>query len=44
MQLMLIASANSPTVVELIVGLIGVLFIGELSNYNFSDIQKACFN
>ena len=30
------ASTNSPTVVELIVEL-----IGELLNYNFSDFQKA---
>ena len=39
----LLASANSTTVVELIVELIGELFIVELLNYNFSDFQKACF-
>ena len=31
-------SANSTTVVELIVELIGELFIVELLNYNFSDL------
>ena len=42
-RLRLLASANSTTVVELIVELIGELFIVELLNYNFSDFQKACF-
>ena len=42
--LRLVASANSPTIVELIVELIRELFIGELLNYNFLDFQKACFN
>ena len=39
--LRLVASAYSPTIVELIVELIGELFIGELLNYNFSGFQKA---
>ena len=43
-MLRLLASANSTTVVELIVELIGELFIGELLNFTFSDSQKACFN
>ena len=43
-RLRLVASTNSTTVVELIVELIGELFIGELLNYNFLDSQKACFN
>ena len=42
--LRLLASANSTTVVELIVELIGELFIVELLNYNFLGSQKACFN
>ena len=42
--LRLVASVYSPTIVELIVELLGELFIAELLNYNFSDFQKACFN
>ena len=41
---LVVASANSPTVVEFLVELIGELFIEELLNYNFSNFQKACFN
>ena len=43
-QLRLLASANSTTVVELIVELIGELFIvGELSYCNYLEFLKACF-
>ena len=44
LSLRLLASANSTTIVELIVELIGELFVVELLNYNFSNSQKACFN
>ena len=39
----LIASANSPAVVELIVELIGELFIVELLYCNYLEFLKACF-
>ena len=39
-ELKLVASAYSPTIVELI----GELFIGELLNYNFSDFPNVFFN
>ena len=41
--LRLVASANSPTVVELIVELIGELFIVELLYCNYLEFLKACF-
>ena len=39
----LVASANSPTVVEFIVELIGELFIVELFYCNYLEFLKACF-
>ena len=43
MKLRLLASANSTTVVELIVELIGELFIVELLYCNYLEFLKACF-